>query len=72
MVRVNLWYGFLAFAAVLDATALPPHYEVHERRENVNTRWTRLRRIDSEMLLPMRIGLAQTDLEDGYGHLMKV
>jgi tripeptidyl-peptidase-1 len=72
MVRVNLWFGLLGFAAVLDAIALPPHYEVHERRENVNTRWTRLGRIDSQTLLPMRIGLAQTDLEDGYEHLMKV
>jgi tripeptidyl-peptidase I len=72
MVRVNTLLCLLAVVALLDALALPSHHEVHERRDTLPRRWTKLERVESHKLLPMRIGLAQKNIENGYEHLMKV
>ena len=60
------------FCGFLHATAIPPHHEVHEKRGSLHPRWTREKRVEPQKLLPMRIGLAQANLDQGYEHLMDV
>ena len=72
MMNVKTLWCLLSFVATLSAIAIPPHLEVHEKRETLHPRWTKRERIESHKLLPMRIGLAQTNLDAGYEHLMKV
>ena len=72
MAQVKILFCLVAFVALLDAIAIPPHHEAHEKRETLHPRWTKRDRVESHKLLPMRIGLAQTNLENGYEHLMDV
>lgn len=69
---MNVWLGLLAFVVALDAVAIPPHHEIHEKRETLHPRWMKRGRVESTKLLPMRIGLKQTNLENGYEHLLDV
>jgi len=62
----------LALVAVLDAIAIPPHHEVHEKRDRLHPRWTKLDRVEPQKWFQMRIGLTQTNLEKGYDHIMDV
>ena len=62
----------VALLELVDAIAIPPHHEVHEKRGALHPRWTKQDRVESYKLLPMRIGLTQTNLENGYEHLMDV
>ncbi|TAQ90266.1 hypothetical protein B7494_g1422 [Chlorociboria aeruginascens] len=64
--------SLLAVVPLINAIALPPHHEVHEKRDVLPSRWTKRDRVESHKLLPMRIGLAQTNLDKGYEHLMDV
>jgi tripeptidyl-peptidase-1 len=61
-----------AAAAVVNAVAIPPHHEVHEKRQTLHPRWAKRDRVESHKLFQMRIGLKQSNLEDGYRHLMEV
>lgn len=72
MVDLNILLCLLAFVAISSAIAVPLHHEVHEKRETLSPRWTKLDRVESHKLLPMRIGLTQTNIDNGYEHLMKV
>jgi tripeptidyl-peptidase-1 len=64
--------AFVAFLAAVNAVAVPAHHEIHEKREFLHKRWTKVDRVESHKLFPMRIGLTQTNLEHGYNHLMDV
>lgn len=55
-----------------NAIEVPAHHEVHEKRTSIHPRWTKTKRVAEHKLLPMRIGLAQANLNDGYEHLMDV
>ncbi|CAG8952783.1 hypothetical protein HYFRA_00009028 [Hymenoscyphus fraxineus] len=69
MVRlVNL----VPLIALCEAIQIPHLHEVHEKRTSVHPRWTKTKRVEEHKLLPMRIGLAQMNLDDGYEHLMDV
>jgi tripeptidyl-peptidase I len=61
-----------AAAAVVNAVAIPPHHEVHEKRQTLHPRWTKRDRVESHKLFQMRIGLKQSNLEKGYQHLLDV
>jgi tripeptidyl-peptidase I len=69
---MNVLLCLLAFVVTLDAIAIPPHHEIHERRETLQPRWMKRERVESHKLLPMRIGLTQKNLENGYEHLLDV
>lgn len=45
---------------------------LHEQRRSQDRRWKRSGRLDSSAVLPMRIGLTQSNLEEGPGLLMDV
>ncbi|KAK4554593.1 Tripeptidyl-peptidase sed1 [Recurvomyces mirabilis] len=60
----------LSSAAVSFAVPTPGHV-LHERREP-SSQWTKRGRLDSDVKLPMRIGLTQSNLDQGHDLLMKV
>ena len=65
-------FALVVLLGCVDAIAIPPHVEVHERRETLSPRWTKRDRVESHKVLQMRVGLAQTNLDNGYEHLMHV
>lgn len=71
MARIT-FVSLLALAASVHAIALPAHHEVHERRESTHPRWAKRDRVEPHKLLPMRIGLTQSNLDNGYEQLMEV
>ncbi|KAF2761577.1 putative protease S8 tripeptidyl peptidase I [Pseudovirgaria hyperparasitica] len=54
------------------ALAVPSNHAVHEKRATIHPRWTKAQRVHSRSILPMRIGLAQSNLEYAHLHLLDV
>ena len=71
VMKISL-FGVVAVLGLIEASAIPSHHEVHEKRGTLHPRWTKRDRVESHKLLPMRIGLTQSNLENGYDHLMDV
>ena len=65
--------SIVAFIAVANnaAPASSP-LALHEKRDAPAADWVKGARIESSAILPMRIGLTQTNLEKGYDYLMEV
>ena len=61
----------LTAAAGLTA-AVPDTHVVHERRELSSSRWIKRDRVPGDVLLPVRIGLAQTNIDKAHGYLMEL
>ncbi|KAB8299062.1 hypothetical protein EYC80_001187 [Monilinia laxa] len=70
--KISGLVALVALTLQVSAIVVPRHLEVHEKRESLHPRWTKRDRVESHKLLPMRIGLKQSNLDDGYGHLMKI
>jgi tripeptidyl-peptidase I len=71
----NMKFYLVAVVVLLglvESIAIPPHVKIHEKRHSLNPRWTKRDRVESYKVLQMRVGLAQTNLDDGYEHLMDV
>lgn len=64
--------ALVALALQVSAIVVPRHLEVHEKRETLHPRWLKRDRVESHKLLPMRIGLTQSNLDDGHDHLMRM
>jgi tripeptidyl-peptidase I len=47
-------------------------YVAHEKRHNDRPKWTKKDRIHKDFVLPVRIGLTQSNLEKGHSYLMDV
>lgn len=64
----------LAVLALGDAASLPKpgSYVVHESRAAHQSSWRRGERLDSDAIIPLRIGLSQNNLDHGHGYLMNV
>ena len=55
------------------STALPsPSHSIHEKRHVPSTTWAKRDRISSDEILPVRIGLTQSNLDRAHGYLMDV
>jgi tripeptidyl-peptidase-1 len=61
-----------AIAAISNAAPAPARHVLHEERQAPPTEWIQGARIESDAILPMRIGLSQTNLEKGHDFLMEV
>lgn len=72
MMSTNILLRLLAFAVALDAVVIPSNHEIHEKRETLHPEWMKRGRVESHKLLPMRIGLTQTNLDNGYEYLLDV
>lgn len=45
---------------------------LHERRDNLPRGWTKSEEVPGDVVLPMRIGLTQSNLDKGHDLLMEV
>ncbi|GKZ19826.1 tripeptidyl-peptidase sed1 [Aspergillus brasiliensis] len=61
---------FLLSVTAALASPAPPNHVVHERREALPSVWVEESRLDKRALLPMRIGLTQSNLDRGHDLLM--
>ena len=59
-------------ATISNAAPAPIRHVLHEERHAPPTEWIKGARIESDAILPMRIGLSQTNLEKGHDFLMEV
>ena len=59
----------VALAATAPTTS---RHVLHEKRDATPRAWTKRDRVDPEQLLPVRIGLIQSNLEHGPGMLDEV
>ena len=58
--------------ALCEAVPTPSTYAIHEKRSSIPRLWTRGNRVESDAILPIRIGLTQSNLNDGEALLMDV
>lgn len=70
MVKLMLLASFLAGLALASPLSSP--YVLHERRLQTHPRWVRGGRVHASSVFPMRIALAQSNLESGEDYLMDV
>ena len=63
-----------AYAALSSAapSSAPHNFAVHEKRDALPSRWTTRDKVPAGAILPVRIGLAQSNLEKGMDYLMDV
>jgi tripeptidyl-peptidase-1 len=61
-----------AFSSLCDAVPTPSTYALHEKRTSIPRLWARGNRVESDAILPIRIGLTQSNLENAEDHLMDV
>ena len=54
------------------AAPAPSGHTLHERRSVEYSPWTKAERLHAETILPMRIGLTQSNLDIGHDLLMDV
>lgn len=50
----------------LDHQRQHPHYVLHEQRQWMPLHWEQGARVDAEAIVPLRIGLTQQNVQDGY------
>lgn len=62
----------VAIAGLVNAAPAPIKHVLHEERAVANRDWVKSSRIEKDAIIPMRIGLTQTNLEKGYDYLMEV
>ncbi|KAF2171470.1 hypothetical protein M409DRAFT_63728 [Zasmidium cellare ATCC 36951] len=70
-----LWNSFVvaaAFAGTVTALAVPETHIVHEKRDYTSRRWAKRDRAKPHARLPVRIGLAQNNLDKAHDYLMDV
>jgi tripeptidyl-peptidase-1 len=67
MVLIKL--AVVALVALASAAPAPGKRVVHEKREKPASDWLRGSRIEGSAILPIRIGLAQSNLHKGHEFL---
>jgi tripeptidyl-peptidase I len=69
-----LHYLLVAAAAVPLSSAVPtaPRHVVHEQKRSQDPTWVKRNRVESSAILPVRIGLTQSNLEQGHDLLMEL
>ncbi|KAH6681702.1 peptidase S8/S53 domain-containing protein [Halenospora varia] len=64
-------FQFVLFAVAAAVPASLKHV-LHEKRDVPASDWVKSGRVEADAILPMRIGLTQTNLNNGYDYLMDV
>lgn len=62
----------LAIAAIANAAPSSTKHVVHEKRNAPPSDWVKGDRIEGSAIVPMRIGLTQTNLDNGYEYLLEL
>ncbi|CZR58662.1 related to serine protease [Phialocephala subalpina] len=70
--KCQLIAAAVAFAIGCHAIPTPATHALHEKRSVIPRLWERGSRIESDAILPVRIGLTQNNLDNGYEYLMDV
>lgn len=73
--RPSLFTLLGVVALTKSAIAAPSSHAVHERRDvssPLNSRWTKRSRVEGHRKLPVRIGLAQSNLDGAHDQLMRI
>ena len=71
--KANVYAAALAaLVTACQAVPTPSTYAVHEKRSSIPRLWSRGGRVDSDAILPIRVGLTQSNLENAEAHLMDV
>ncbi|CAK4031335.1 alkaline serine protease [Lecanosticta acicola] len=65
-------FAALAAVAVAAPTNNVQRHVLHERRDTSSAQWTKRDRVHSDVKLPVRIGMTQTNLDKGHDLLMDV
>lgn len=63
---------FAAVVAFSNAAPASIKHALHEKRQAPSSDWVKVARIESTAILPIRIGLTQSNLEKGHDFLMEV
>lgn len=63
---------FGALAAEVAAVPFPAPHVLHERRSNAPKAWVKRSRVEGSSVLPVRIGMIQSNLDRGHDLLMDV
>lgn len=63
---------FGALASQVVAVPVSTDHVVHERRDRVPDAWAKRDRLDAAVTLPVRIGMTQRNLDNGYDMLLDV
>jgi len=61
-----------AIAALVNSAPAPIKHVLHEERSVHSRDWVKGSRIEKSAIIPMRIGMTQTNLEKGYDYLLEV
>jgi len=61
-----------ALAAVAIAAPAPHGFVLHEKRTKLPRSWAKREAVSSRLMMPMRIGLKQRNLDQGPDMLMEV
>lgn len=64
--------GVAALVALVSSSPVANPHVVHEKRANSPHGWIKREALDERALLPMKIGLAQENLDKGYDWLMSI
>jgi tripeptidyl-peptidase I len=65
-------YALLGVAAIASAIPHQNTHVAHEKRDSAPSKWVKRDRIHSRAMLPIRIGLSQSNLDKGHDLLMDV
>ncbi|KAI8623569.1 putative protease S8 tripeptidyl peptidase I [Xylariaceae sp. FL1651] len=68
----KLSFSVLLLVVTAAAAVVPRSHVVHEKRDSTGGRWMKRGRAGRSRTLPVRIGLAQSNLDKGYEYLMSV
>lgn len=69
---LSLFLFAVFFNSVLGLPFNAVPHVVHEKRTSLHQRWTQRRRVNPGSILPMRIGLVQSNIESAHEQLMDV
>jgi len=72
MLLKHLAIAVAALSASSDAFPASEAYVLHEKRHQPARGYTKLDRVDTSAIIPLRIGLTQNNLHNGYDYLMDV
>lgn len=67
----QLFFAF-TIAAICSSVPTSVKHVLHEKRDKHSADWVKATRVESDAVLPIRIGLTQNNLEKGHEFLMEV
>ena len=70
--RISAFLTLVALTAEVKAVPFPATHTVHEKRGSPPSQWMKRVRTHPDSILPIRIGLTQSNLDKAHDYLMDV